>query len=313
MKRLLAIGLCFCVLGLAAAGATPNPAGLSREEERRMSELKGRLCAVRGLDCAYVLAVFADSRLEIHYPSAPQHQESNPSQRERERNPFLATRFGLLTDESLERCRGFLQLHAAAFDGAYKTYGVPSKVICGILRIETNFGIPTKLSPHPVGTIPAINRLATLYVRPLPREKLSQHFARWQEFALHQLKDLLKAATKFGWDLFQIPGSLTGAIGLAQFEPSSLKDAVDGNGDGKIDLFDPADAIPSVAHYLVTRGWDDEPMHQQRAIYAYYGGNYELDRHKYYMNGVLKYADEFEEYAKNNPLKRETASTPKPF
>jgi hypothetical protein len=54
-------------------------------------------------------------------------------------------------------------------------------------------------------------------------------------------------------------------------------------------------------------------MHQQRAIYAYYGGNYELDRHKYYMNGVLKYADEFEEYAKNNPFKRETASTPKPF
>jgi membrane-bound lytic murein transglycosylase B len=313
MKRLLAIGLCFGVLGVASAGATPNPAGLSREEKRRMTELQERLCAVRGLSCAYVLAVFADSRLEIHYPSAPQHPESNPSQRERERNPFLATRFGLLTDESLERCRGFLKLHAAAFVAAYKTYGVPPKVICGILRIETNFGIPTRLSPNPVGTIPAINRLATLYVRPLPREKLSQHFPRWQEFALYQLKDLLDAATKFGWDLFQIPGSLTGAIGLPQFEPSSLKDAVDGNGDGKIDLFDPADAILSVAHYLVTRGWDDEPMHQQRAIYAYYGGNYELDRHKYYMNGVLKYADEFEEYAKNNPFKRETASTPKPF
>jgi len=313
MKRLLAIGLCFGVLGVAAADARPNPADLSREEERRMTELQARLCAVRGLSCVYVRALFADPRLEIYYPSAPQHQESNPSQRERERNPFLATRFGLLTDESLERCRGFLQQHAAAFDAAYKTYGVPPKVICGILRIETNFGIPTRLSPNPVGRIPAINRLTTLYVRPLPGEKLSQHFARWQEFALYQLKDLLKAATKFGWDLFQIPGSLTGAIGLAQFEPSSLKDAVDGNGDGKIDLFDPADAILSVAHYLVTRGWDDEPMHQQRAIYAYYGGNYELDRHKYYMSAVLKYVTDFEEYAKNHPLERETASTPKPF
>ena len=313
MKRLLAIGLCVGVLVVAAADARPNPAGLSREEERRMTELQARLCAVRGLSCVYVRALFADPRLEIYYPSAPQHQESNPSQRERERNPFLATRFGLLTDESLERCRGFLQLHAAAFDAAYKTYGVPPKVICGILRIETNFGIPTRLSPNPVGRIPAINRLTTLYVRPLPGEKLSQHFARWQEFALYQLKDLLKTATKFGWDLFQIPGSLTGAIGLAQFEPSSLKDAVDGNGDGKIDLFDPADAILSVAHYLVTRGWDDEPMHQQRAIYAYYGGNYELDRHKYYMSAVLRYADDSEEYAKNRPLERETASTPKPF
>jgi len=56
MKRLLAIGLCFGVLGVLR-GRNINPAGLSREEERRMSELKGRLCAVRGLDCAYVLAV----------------------------------------------------------------------------------------------------------------------------------------------------------------------------------------------------------------------------------------------------------------
>jgi membrane-bound lytic murein transglycosylase B len=203
-------------------------------------------------------------------------------------------------------------VHAAAFDAAYRTYGVPPKVICGILRIETNFGIPTRLSPNPVGTIPAINRLATLYVRPLPSEKLSQHFVRWQQFALYQLKELLKASTKFGWDLFQIPGSLTGAIGLAQFEPSSLKVAVDGNGDGKIDLFDPADAILSIANYLVTRGWDREPMHQQCAIYAYYGGNYALDPHKYYMTAVLKYADEFDEYAKNHALERETASTPEP-
>src|SRR4029077_16771645 len=227
MKRLLAIGLCFGVLGVAAAGATPNPAGLSREEKRRMTELQERLCAVRGLSCAYVLAVFADSRLEIHYPSAPQHQESNPSQRERERNPFLATRFGLLTGESLERCRGFLKLHAAAFDAAYKTYGVPPKVICGILRIETNFGMPTKLSPNPVGTIPAINRLVTLYVRWPPSERSVRHFARRQEFALNELKDLLVAGCRFGWDLFQIPGSPTGAIGLAQFEPSSLNVAVD--------------------------------------------------------------------------------------
>jgi len=310
MKRVLALVLCFGVGGPAAAGARPNPAGLSPQEVRRMMELQERLCGIRGLNCAYVIALFADPRLRIYYPPAPQHQESNPSQREKERNPFLTTRFGLLTDQSLERCRGFLRVHAAAFDAAYRTYGVPPKVICGILRIETNFGIPTRLSPNPVGTIPAINRLATLYVRPLPSEKLSQHFVRWQQFALYQLKELLKASTKFGWDLFQIPGSLTGAIGLAQFEPSSLKVAVDGNGDGKIDLFDPADAILSIANYLVTRGWDREPMHQQRAIYAYYGGNYALDQHKYYMRAVLKYADEFDEYAKSHMLERETASTP---
>jgi membrane-bound lytic murein transglycosylase B len=312
MYRLLALALCFGVLGVAAAGARAIPAGLSLEEEHRMTQLRERLCEFRELNCAYVIALFADPRLKIYYPPAPLRQESNPPQIEKERNPFFATRFGLLTEESLERCRGFLQLHAAAFDLAYRTYGVPSKVICGILRIETNFGIPTRLSPNPVGAIPAINRLVTLYVRPLPRERLSQRFARWQQFAVHELKELLGAATKFGWDLFQIPGSLTGAIGLAQFEPSSLKLAIDGNGDGKIDLFDADDAIPSIANYLATHGWDGDPMHQQRAIYAYYGGNYVHDPNKFYMHAVLKYADGFDEYTKNHALERETASTPKP-
>ena len=311
MKRVLAFAACLAMLGVAAS-ARPSPAGRSPEEEARIKQLQECLCAVKGLSCSYVIALFADQRLQIYHPPAPPHPEPNPSQREKERNPFLATRFGLLTDESLERCREFLRLHAAAFELAYRAYRVPPNVICGILRIETNFGIPTKLSPNPVGTIPAINRLATLYVRPSRRGGSSQNSNKWQQFAFNELKDLLKAAITFGWDLFQIPGSVTGAIGLAQFEPSSLKLAVDGNGDGKIDLFDADDAIPSIANYLVFHGWDDEPVHQQRAIYSYYGGNYTLDRHKYYMTAVLKYADEFDEYAKSHALERQTASTPEP-
>ena len=93
----------------------------------------------------------------------------------------------------------------------------------------------------------------------------------------------------------------------------SLKFAVDGNGDGKIDLFDPADAILSVANYLVSRGWDSEPQHQQRAVYAYYGGNYDADPNKYYMRAVLKYADEVGKYLNDHPIARQTASTPEPF
>ena len=308
MKTVLAL-LCGAVLTLAATGSSFGASGLSPAEQHRMKELQERLCAVKQLDCAYVTALFADPRLEIYYPPAP---KPTP-EKERERNPFLRTRFGLLTPESLERCRGFVDAHTPAFDAAYRQYGVPPEIICGILRIETNFGMATKLSPHPVGTIPAISRLATLYVRPSPREKSLQHFAKEQKFALNELKCLLKAATEFGWDLFQIPGSPTGAIGLAQFEPSSLKDAVDGNGDGKIDLFDPADAIPSVANYLVTRGWDNEPLHQRRAIYAYYGGNYDADPNKFYMRAVLKYADEVSPYLKSHSQQPEVASTPQPF
>ena len=313
MKSILALALCLASFGVAAPAEASGAAGLTPTEEHRKSQLQERLCAVKELNCAYVIALFTDPRLEIYYPPEPERQKATPLQKERERNPFLTMRFGLLTAESLERCRGFLRAHALAFDAAYRIYGVPREIICGILRIETNFGMPTKLSPNPVGTIPAINRLVTLYVRWPPSERSVRHFARRQEFALNELKDLLVAGCRFGWDLFQIPGSPTGAIGLAQFEPSSLNVAVDGNDDGKIDLFDPADAILSVAHYLETRGWDSEPQHRQRAIYAYYGGNYDADRYKYYMRAVLKYADEVGEYLKDHPMEPESASTPEPF
>ena len=87
-----------------------------------------------------------------------------------------------------------------------------------------------------------------------------------------------------------------------QFEPSVFDVAVDGDGDGKIDLFDPEDAILSVAHYLVLHGWDDKVDHQKRAVYAYYGGHYDTDRDKYYMKAVLAYADAARTYLEDHPV-----------
>jgi membrane-bound lytic murein transglycosylase B len=203
-----------------------------------------------------------------------------------------------------------VQAHPLAFEAAYKIYAVPKEIICGHLRIESDFGIPTERSPHPLGMVPAINRLVTLYVRRGSRRQTASQFARRQAFALNQLKDLLQAASENGWDLFQIPGSPTGAIGLAQFEPSSFKVAVDGDGDGTIDLFNPDDAVLSVAHYLATRGWDGKPQHQYRAVYAYYGGHYDTDPYKYYMRAVLKYAQEMSSYLQSYPIETRNASLP---
>ena len=310
MKRMLVFALCVMPLGAVATAATTQPAGLTPEEEQRKTELQNRLCADRDLSCAYVAALFTDPRLIIYHPPEPAGRPSAPVRKERERNPYLTERFGLLTPESLERCKEFVQAHLAAFDAAYQIYGVPKGVICGHLRIETDFGIPTKLSPNPLGTVPAIDRLVTMYVRRPTRKQPLDRFVRRQAFALDELKDLLHAASNFGWDLFQIPGSSTGAIGLVQFEPSSFKVAVDGDGDGKIDLFDPEDAILSIAHYLVTRGWDNQPQHQRRAIYAYYGGHYDADPNKYYMKAVLKYSSEMVRYLKDHPLESGLASMP---
>lgn len=307
MKRTLILALFLMSHGILEPTETTKSATPATEEEHRKTELQRRLCADSELSCPYVTALLNDPRLTIYHPLQTALEPPAPALKEHERNPYFTERFGLLTSESLERCKDFIQAHLSVFNAALQIYGVPKEVICGHLRIETDFGIPTRLSPHPLGKIPAINWLVTLYVHNPSRKMPRKRFVQRQGFALVELKDLLNAASKFGWDLFEVPGSPTGAIGLPQFEPSSFKFAVDGDGDGKIDLFDPEDAILSVAHFLVTRGWDDQPEHQQRAIYSYYGGHYETDKNKYYMKAVLKYANEISNYLKDHPV--ETPST----
>ena len=289
-----------------APAATPPV--LTSVEAQRLSALQIRLCGVQELDCEYVKSIFGDPRLAIYQPPppAPEQPSTRPS-RERERNPYFTKRFGLLSPESLERCRLFVGAHAAALATAYDMYGVSKEVICAHLRIETNFGIPTKLSPNPLGKRSAVNQLVSLYVRSPSLRIPEARFVRRQDFAFGELSKLIAIGKSLDWDLLNVPGSPTGAIGLSQFEPSSFRVAVDGNGDGKIDLFDPDDAIVSIAHYLVTRGWNGNPEHQKRAIYAYYGGHYDQDPRKYYMKAVLKYASEVGAYLKEHPVESDRA------
>jgi membrane-bound lytic murein transglycosylase B len=289
----------------AQASQEPKVAGPTANEAQREIELQNRLCRQTDLDCTYVTSVFRDPRLVIYQPPAPTAlQPPTKPPKERERNPYFTKRFSLLSPESLERCRTFISDHATTFAAAHERYGVPNEIICAHLRIETDFGIPTKLSPNPLGTRPAINQLVSLYVRSPSLKNSGTNFARRQKFAFEEISKLIAAGKMFDWDLFAIPGSPTGAIGLVQFEPSSFSVAVDGDDDGNIDLFNPDDAIFSIAHYLVTRGWDHNPEHQKRAIYAYYGGHYDRDPYKYYMKAILRYASEVGTYLKDHPVER---------
>jgi membrane-bound lytic murein transglycosylase B len=66
-------------------------------------------------------------------------------------------------------------------------------------------------------------------------------------------------------------GSYAGAMGLGQFISSSYRSyAIDGNRDGKRDLWDPQDAIPSVANYFAKNGWK---RGAGVAVPAYISGN----------------------------------------
>lgn len=67
--------------------------------------------------------------------------------------------------------------------------------------------------------------------------------------------------------------SPVGARGIAQFMPSTWESSgVDGNGDGKRDVWDPEDAIPSSAKYLcgIARDVKDVPGNKQSNMLAAY-------------------------------------------
>src|SRR5450631_3421244 len=105
-------------------------------ELQKEAELKRKLCSDEELECDYVNSLFSDSRfiLTVPPPSTPPSPPiGTPEPKDHERNPYLAKRFGLLTPESLERCRGVIENYIMAFDAAYQIYQIPREVICGHL------------------------------------------------------------------------------------------------------------------------------------------------------------------------------------
>jgi membrane-bound lytic murein transglycosylase B len=79
-----------------------------------------------------------------------------------------------------------------------------------------------------------------------------------------------------------------GAIGWPQFLPSSLvKYGVDGDGDGRIDLYSAEDAIFSTANYLRAYGWREArlPADREAVIWNY-------NHSRAYVRAVLEIAEE---------------------
>jgi membrane-bound lytic murein transglycosylase B len=140
----------------------------------------------------------------------------------------------------------FWHEHARTLARAEREYGVPAEILVGILGVETIYGLR-------MGRFPVLEALATLafdYPEAPNKPGRSAMFLR-------ELEDYLVWCRDAKLDPAALTGSYTGAIGIPQFLPSSIRTyAVDYDGDGRIDLQESADdAIGSVAHYLKDQGW----------------------------------------------------------
>ena len=140
----------------------------------------------------------------------------------------------------------FWNRNEAVLKKAEQEYGVPAEIIVGLIGVETIYG--KNLGRY--RAIDAITSLAFSYPETANREARTNFFR-------NELAQLLMWSREKKIDIFSIKSSYAGAIGLCQFMPSSLRDfAVDFDRDGKTELRDSeADAIGSVANYLLTHGW----------------------------------------------------------
>jgi len=127
---------------------------------------------------------------------------------------------------------------------AEEIYGVPPEVVVGVVGVESIFG-------RQMGNFRVIDALATLaFDFPAGRKDRSDFFK-------DELENWFVLCKSEGIDPAAWRGSYAGALGMAQFMPSSFnKYAVDFDGDGHVDLHtSAADVIGSVANYLAEFGW----------------------------------------------------------
>jgi membrane-bound lytic murein transglycosylase B len=145
-----------------------------------------------------------------------------------------------ITEQRVGEGIAFWAAHRELLDSVVDARGVPSEIVLGILGVETHFG-------RIVGKFRVIDALATLAFDYPPRAA----------FFRSELEQLLLLAREEAIDPRTVLGSYAGAMGAAQFMPSSYRRyAIDATGDGKRDLWaDWPDVFASVANYLQVHGW----------------------------------------------------------
>jgi membrane-bound lytic murein transglycosylase B len=208
-----------------------------------------------------VVSVFDDPRLEPFtglYFSPERRRESHASYR------------GFLTPARVALARRCRAQHAEAFEAAEQAHGVPASVLAAVLFVETACGQNTgsyrifyRLARLAMANDPAnvernIARTAQADgdVDPSVEAKLRERARSLEALFYPEVRALFTLADRDGIDPLALRGSPSGAFGYPQFLPTSfLQHGIDGDGDGQVSLYDPADAAASCAHYFAGRGW----------------------------------------------------------
>jgi membrane-bound lytic murein transglycosylase B len=134
---------------------------------------------------------------------------------------------------------------ASFYKSLEKQFGVPAGVIIAIHGMETGFG-------GFMGGSQVVSAITTLTYD-------CRRSAFFQPHAIGALKLVDRGSITGG-----TKGAKHGELGHTQFLPgNALTYGVDANGDGRVDLYNQADALASTANFLRQKGWKPGKGYQQ--------------------------------------------------
>ncbi|MGD0021529.1 MAG: lytic murein transglycosylase [Smithellaceae bacterium] len=228
---------------------------LSRQfiEERLVEE---------GLDKAQVQSMINDPRISLQ-PDIVIQNLFYASPKGTEEDPMIMR----IDPRHIENGRAFIKEYAESLSYAEKRFGTSPRIITAILIVESRLGT----YPMRYNVVTAYANMGML-LNPDYFSQIQQAYAdkypllhdqgtiarayKRAHWALSELYHLALIANNLGIDPLNIMGSFAGALGPAQFIPSTFRNyGVDGDGDGIIDPFNMKDAIATMGNYLKSSGW----------------------------------------------------------
>ncbi len=171
------------------------------------------------------------------------HRNARVEQLNREQPEFVTPVWiyldNMVSPDRVTRGTGLIAADATTLANIENRYGVPKEILVAIWGAESNYGTS-------MGSFNMFEALATLgYDGPRI------------EYARKELIAAFKMMEQEKYRPADMTSSWAGAFGQTQFVPSSfLAHAVDGDGDGRINLWtSSADALASTAALLAEAGW----------------------------------------------------------
>ncbi|MBW2468446.1 MAG: lytic murein transglycosylase [Deltaproteobacteria bacterium] len=203
--------------------------------------------------------------------------------------------YGQFTNKwSIRKANQYLQENKSDLTRIEEEFGVDKEVITAILLVETGLGasVGTRSALNTLSTMAALkdptvrNRLWELIPdsKKISRKNFEKKADSRSKWAYRELKAFLEYTSREGLDPLSIPGSFAGAVGIAQFMPTSiLAYGRDGNDDGMVDMLNHADSMASIANFLKSHGWRQGQSREkaEKIIYHY-------NHSSYYVNTILK-------------------------